>query len=97
MKANGGLLDEVIFLARTDDVDDLAFLDGLVNTTGSYSRHDPTGKSGKASKVTYGQAWEVVERGTMYIKIDDDIVGRNPADSGGNPSFEAVQLLTWSR
>ncbi|KAL8730895.1 MAG: hypothetical protein Q9181_004511 [Wetmoreana brouardii] len=74
LKANGGLLDEVIFLARTDDVDDLAYLDHLVRETKGYSRRNLTDDNGHGSRVTYGQAWEVVERGTMYIKIDDDIM-----------------------
>ncbi|KAL8699556.1 MAG: hypothetical protein Q9201_005939 [Fulgogasparrea decipioides] len=73
LKANGGLLDEVIFLARTDDVDDLEYLDHLVGETKGFSRRNLTDDNGHGSRVTYGQAWEVVERGTMYIKIDDDI------------------------
>lgn len=73
LKSNGGLLDQVVFLVRTDNVDDLAYLDQLIANTTEYRRHD---LMDRASKVTYGQAWEVVERGTMYIKIDDDIVWR---------------------
>ncbi|KAI4226058.1 MAG: hypothetical protein L6R36_003462 [Xanthoria steineri] len=68
LRRNGGLLDEVIFLARTADVGDLLYLDHLVNSTAGYSRRNVTGGS------TYGQAWEVAERGTMYIKIDDDLM-----------------------
>ncbi|KAL8753661.1 MAG: hypothetical protein Q9184_005358, partial [Pyrenodesmia sp. 2 TL-2023] len=63
LKTNGGLLDEVIFLARTDDVEDLAFLDQLVHETPGYSKNDLADKNSRASRVTYGQAWEVVERG----------------------------------
>ncbi|KAL8681910.1 MAG: hypothetical protein Q9186_001996 [Xanthomendoza sp. 1 TL-2023] len=74
LKRNGGLLDEVIFLARTDNVEDLAYLDQIVAETTGYSRHNVTNHNTRASKVTYGQAWEVAERGTMYIKIDDDIM-----------------------
>ncbi|KAL8717323.1 MAG: hypothetical protein Q9225_005415 [Loekoesia sp. 1 TL-2023] len=84
LKENGGLLDEVIFLARTDDADDLAFLDQLVNRTAGYSKHEFTKDGDRASKVTYGQIWEVVRRGRMYIKIDDDIV-----------SQVSTQLLRW--
>ncbi|KAI4106693.1 MAG: hypothetical protein LQ339_002884 [Xanthoria mediterranea] len=68
LRRNGGLLDEVIFLARTADVGDLLYLDHLVNSTAGYSRRNVTNGS------TYGQAWEVAERGTMYIKIDDDLM-----------------------
>ncbi|KAI4289861.1 MAG: hypothetical protein L6R35_000863 [Caloplaca aegaea] len=66
--SNGGLLSEIIFLARTDDVDDLAYLDELVESTPGYTRRDVGGKA------TYGQAWEVVQRGVMYVKVDDDVV-----------------------
>ncbi|KAI4168781.1 MAG: hypothetical protein LQ348_007435 [Seirophora lacunosa] len=66
--ANGGLLSEVIFIARTDNADDLAFLDELVANTPAYTRRDIGGR-----KATYGQAWAVAEKGVMYIKIDDDI------------------------
>ncbi|KAL8858756.1 MAG: hypothetical protein Q9178_004673 [Gyalolechia marmorata] len=68
LKHNGGLLDEIIFLARTDDVGDLLYLDHLVESTVGFSRRNVTNGS------NYGQAWEVAERGTMYIKIDDDLM-----------------------
>lgn len=74
LKENGGALDEVVFLARTDNADDLQYLDELIHTSPGYSRRNLTEYNDRASKVTYGQAWDVVERGTMYIKIDDDIV-----------------------
>ena len=63
-----------MFLARTDNEEDLRYLDRLVESADGYSRRNLTEYNGDASKVTYGQAWDVVERGTMYIKIDDDIV-----------------------
>lgn len=68
------MLDEVVFLTRTDNADDLQYLDELVHTSPGYSRRNLTEYNNRASAVTYGQAWDVVERGTMYIKIDDDIV-----------------------
>ena len=71
---NGGLLSEVIFIARTNDVDDLEWLDDLVASTSGYSRLDLTHPSGDPSKVAYGAMWDFVGRGTMYIKIDDDVV-----------------------
>ena len=67
------MLDEVIFIVRTDDLDDLVYLDDLLQTSDGYSRYNLIEGDGKAGKVSYGTAWEVVERGTMYIKIDDDI------------------------
>ncbi|KAL9043907.1 MAG: hypothetical protein Q9214_002920 [Letrouitia sp. 1 TL-2023] len=74
LKENGGLLDEVIFLARTDDVDDLAWLDQLVTTSDGYTRHNLTENNENASKVSYGGTWDIVERGTLYVKFDDDIM-----------------------
>ncbi|KAL8779406.1 MAG: hypothetical protein Q9194_001455, partial [Teloschistes cf. exilis] len=76
LKSHGGALDGIIFLVRTDDADDLAYLDEIVADTPGYARRDlsDVGDGRRASKITYGQAWEVVERGIMYIKIDDDIM-----------------------
>ena len=85
LKANGGPLDEVIFLARTDNVDDLMYLDTLVETSLGYSRRNLTEDNHEASKVTYGQTWDVVERGTLYIKIDDDIVSAGPSACSFQP------------
>ena len=58
-------------------MDDLLYLDELVETSSGYSRRNLTENNHDASKVTYGATWDVVERGTMYIKIDDDIVSYN--------------------
>ena len=74
MVENGGMLDEVLFAARTNDVEDLKWLDQLVASTPGYSRLNLTHPSGDSSKVPFGAVWDVVERGVMYIKIDDDIV-----------------------
>lgn len=71
---NGGRLNEVIFVARTDDVEDLQWLDRLLETSKSYSRFNLTENGGKASKVDYGKVWNLVLPGIMYIKIDDDVV-----------------------
>ena len=77
MVGNGGLLDEVIFVARTNDIEDLEWLDHLVSSTDGYSRLNITHPSGDSSKVPFGAVWDLVERRTMYIKIDDDVVGEN--------------------
>ena len=71
---NGGSLDEVKFLARTNNIDDLNWLDELVTTSDSYSRVNLTDAGQDASKVNYGEVWDVVEQGVMYVKIDDDVV-----------------------
>lgn len=71
---NGGLLDEVIFLARTEIQEDLVWLDKLVSEEPLYKRHDvPTyGKS-------YASSYDMCEDDVMYVKIDDDIVSRETA------------------
>jgi hypothetical protein len=59
----------VIWLARTNKTADLEWLDKLVETSPSYRRHNITfeGKD-------YRSSYDVIQNGTMYIKIDDDIV-----------------------
>jgi hypothetical protein len=67
---NGGMLDEVIFAVHTDKTDDLEYLDQLVATSASYTKY----KTEKDYEWLVG-SWEKVERGNLYIKIDDDVVG----------------------
>ncbi|KAF1812208.1 hypothetical protein P152DRAFT_397454 [Eremomyces bilateralis CBS 781.70] len=66
---NGGFLDEVIFLARTNNKEDLAWLDGLLATTKAY-RKQPVVPLGR----DYSNAYDLCEDDVMYIKIDDDVV-----------------------
>lgn len=67
-------MDEVKFLARTNDVEDLDWLDKLVTTSNSYARVNLTEDGQDASNVNYGKVWDVVEPGVLYVKIDDDVV-----------------------
>jgi hypothetical protein len=67
---NGGFVDEVIFVVRTDDEADLRFLEELVETNENYSIYT----SAEGRGVRFADAWNVVNRGKMYIKIDDDVV-----------------------
>lgn len=67
------MLDEVIFVVRTDDEDDLKYLEDLLPTVPEYRKYEAKGRRRK-----YKDAWDVVENGTMYIKIDDDVVRRVP-------------------
>lgn len=72
LKENGGLLDEVIFTVHTDVEEDLAYLEGLVNTTPRYSKHYQMTSYGEA---WYTASWEPVkDPNAIYIKIDDDVV-----------------------
>lgn len=69
---NGGYLDEVRFLVHTTEQPDLRYLEQLVEQTVSYSIKDP----GSCKGNDYSCMWEsLVEDDTIYVKIDDDIVG----------------------
>jgi len=71
LKENGGLLDEVIFTVGTDNKDDLAYLEELLLTSPSYRKFEHSDRH----DGWMGQ-WEAVElRDSVYIKIDDDVVG----------------------
>jgi hypothetical protein len=63
------MLDEVIFAVHTDKKHDLEYLDQLVNTTQSYTKYEE-----KKKYKSYVNSWETVEKGNIYIKIDDDVV-----------------------
>lgn len=66
---NGGWLDEVHFVVNTEREEDIAYLDVLVEGEELY-------KKIVISRLGYNEVWEEgVQRGNMYIKIDDDIVG----------------------
>jgi hypothetical protein len=72
LKENGGLLDEVHWVAHTKNGDDLLFLDEILEKSTSYKKiDDPVAEDGKSS---YGTIWSTAERGNLYIKIDDDVV-----------------------
>jgi hypothetical protein len=69
----GGWLDEVLWVVNTDDEDDLAYLDEIVST--NPTRHKTIRITGdKLYSHTFYKAWQHLERGKYYIKIDDDIV-----------------------
>jgi hypothetical protein len=65
---NGGWLDEVIWGVNTEIVEDLAYLEHLIPTSPSYRRLELDEKG-------YTNLWNAsVERGNIYIKLDDDVV-----------------------
>ena len=73
MADNGGWLDEVLWIINTDDQSDLEYLDEIL------SRYPTRFKSlripgGNLWSNTYYKAWQQLERGKYYVKIDDDIV-----------------------
>jgi hypothetical protein len=78
------MLDEVIFVVRTDDPGDLKYLEELLPTVPEYKKYQAKGRGAK-----YKDAWNVVQKGTMYIKIDDDVVRGTPISKhAGCPTFK---------
>lgn len=68
LAANPGWLDEVHWVDNTDKKEDLAYLENLLETNSDYKKVTKEGSG-------YKGIWEhAVERGNMYIKIDDDLV-----------------------
>ena len=66
--SNGGFLDEVHWFANTDILYDLNYLDVLTNSSDLYIKKE-------MNETGYQHIWEnAVEPGTMYLKIDDDMV-----------------------
>lgn len=66
--SNGGFLDEVHWVVNTENLEDIKYLDNLVETSEGYKKITvPT--------LGYNSIWEhAVEAPHMYIKIDDDMV-----------------------
>ncbi|EXA53692.1 hypothetical protein FOVG_01426 [Fusarium oxysporum f. sp. pisi HDV247] len=73
MVDEGGWLDEVLWVVNTDDKDDLEYLEKIVAQ--EPQRHKLLYiKGNKLSTNTYYKAWEYLEHGKYYVKIDDDVV-----------------------
>jgi hypothetical protein len=70
---NGGMLDEVVWIMRTNSSADIAWLDTLLTTESAYTKWDVNWNNGD-----YRGAYDRIQNGTMYIKIDDDIVSILP-------------------
>ncbi|KAH7053418.1 hypothetical protein B0J12DRAFT_710219 [Macrophomina phaseolina] len=69
LAVNGGLLDEVVFVARTNDTADLAWLDSRVATVPQYRRQNVT-----FEWHDYSGAYGEIDPHSLYIKMDDDVV-----------------------
>lgn len=81
LASNGGFLDEVHWAVNTENQDSLKYLDELVKTSAGY-------KKIVLPNLGFESIWEhAVERGNLYIKIDDDIVRQNLDD------LDAPQLI----
>jgi len=70
---NGGYLDEVHFIANTEDKADLAYLDELVAEVPEYVRWNQATKTSNGWTDLWIHANDF-EENTILIKIDDDVV-----------------------
>ncbi|KAI0015842.1 hypothetical protein F4780DRAFT_773272 [Xylariomycetidae sp. FL0641] len=75
LASNGGYLDEVWFMAHTQDPDDMAWVEGLVLENPSYKIVG----QGVCEDKKYRCLWQFATQDkTIYIKIDDDIIFIHP-------------------
>lgn len=64
-------MDNVIWVVNTKDEADLAYLDKILARSPLYKTHVLPNQVGWPD---YAKIWRMVNRDSMYIKIDDDIV-----------------------
>lgn len=70
---NKGWLDEVLWVVNTENEDDLKYLDEILASSPRYKKLD-LGR--KVRGPEFRQIWKHLERGKIYVKIDDDVVSR---------------------
>ena len=69
---NGGWLDEVHWVQNTDNEDDLRYLNEILASSPRYKKVDLTTEG--IGFEGYNHAFNHLERGKLYVKIDDDVV-----------------------
>lgn len=73
--SNGGLLDGVIWLQRTNNTADLALLDKLIASEPLYERWIVDSIDTTPNDLRdYATSYDRIQDDVLYIKIDDDIV-----------------------
>ncbi|KAH7038236.1 uncharacterized protein B0I36DRAFT_359824 [Microdochium trichocladiopsis] len=76
LASNGGYLDEIRFMVKTTNEDDIEWLRAFVKTVEGYKYQD---LDLCTTQQGYGCIWEYAdEDDTLYIKIDDDILYIHP-------------------
>ena len=60
----------MLFVTKTTNVEDLERLDQLIPASKSYKKRILPNPG-----INFGMTWDIFERGKMYLKIDDDVVG----------------------
>lgn len=73
LKRNGGILDEVKFILKTEDQGDLEWLHEHVEKTPGYSI-TTVSKNVDFHNLQFASAYDHLRRNTIYLKIDDDVV-----------------------
>ncbi|OAX78936.1 hypothetical protein ACJ72_06750 [Emergomyces africanus] len=68
---NGGWLDEVLWYANTDNAEDLKYLDQIIERSPRYKK---ISLEKPVQWPEYTKLWRNLERGTIYVKLDDDIL-----------------------
>ena len=63
-------MDGIIFVVKTEVPEDLAYLEELLASNEAYSAQYQ-----HQGGFDYSQMWNTCEKGVMYVKIDDDVVG----------------------
>ena len=69
---NGGWLDEVHWVQNTEKKEDLKYLNEIIASQPRYKMIDLSAEG--VGFIGYGFAWGHLERGSLYMKIDDDVV-----------------------
>ncbi|PWI63982.1 hypothetical protein PCL_01204, partial [Purpureocillium lilacinum] len=73
MVSRGGWLDEILWVVNTEEEDDLRYLEEIIAS--DPGRHKALYLPGETlSTYTYYKAWQRLDRGKYYVKVDDDIV-----------------------
>ena len=66
---------QVVFAVRTDDKEDLKFLDILLaRHSGVYRRSLPGNLDPKITPRHWQESYTIARPGQLYIKIDDDVI-----------------------
>jgi len=64
----------VQFVIKTEDVEDIMWLDELMTTIPEYSKIILVEGNSDYTTLQFGNAYAHLQRNTLYVKIDDDIV-----------------------
>ncbi len=72
---NGGWLDEVHWVQNTEKKEDLDYLNEILASQPRYKMIDLSAEG--VGFIGYGFAWGHLERGSLYMKIDDDVVSQH--------------------